>query len=331
MNRQHTRLMTWGLLVAVLAAGYGAFLMVYASPRSKLEREIGQVAESIASLDKQLGERKAMEKTRGDLAAKLLAPRPDALEHRFRAGLARAGEQSGLDKVVVDAGTPKGVPSPLLAAKGIQTGLKRELRKQPDFAVLGGSLKGQGSLQQVSMALALLQSQPWVHRVEAVSLRPIGKERDRFEAQFEVSTAFVAGLGPAPEAEIRMASINADVEARAAQFALVNHFRKPPAPAPGIAAAPQIQVAGPTSQAAPAPTFAPYEDWRLTGIAEGRNGPEAFFLNTRTGVRLTVEQGGRVLDAIFVEGTGERAVVEISGSRFEVNNGQTLASRKPRI
>jgi hypothetical protein len=93
-----------------------------------------------------------------------------------------------------------------------------------------------------------------------------------------------------------------------------------------VAAAPAEGEAAP----APAPTpFAPYEDWKLTGLAVGRTGPQALFLNLKTGDRLTVLKGGQVLDAVFVEGEGERVTVEIGGKRFEVSVGSTLAARKP--
>jgi hypothetical protein len=110
--------------------------------------------------------------------------------------------------------------------------------------------------------------------------------------------------------------------------ALKNVFKKPTPAAGGrpvdIAHAPEGGQPG-----VPAQVFAPYEDWKLTGVMNGSHGPEAFFTNVKTGAKLTVERGGQVLDAVFVEGTGEQIVVEIGGKRFVLSNGQTLAARRP--
>jgi hypothetical protein len=61
----------------------------------------------------------------------------------------------------------------------------------------------------------------------------------------------------------------------------------------------------------------------------GRFGPEAFSVNSKSGERRTVQKGGTVLDAVFVDAAGEVAYVEIGGKRFEVLNGQALSARKP--
>jgi hypothetical protein len=50
--------------------------------------------------------------------------------------------------------------------------------------------------------------------------------------------------------------------------------------------------------------------------------------NVKTGQSKTLYPGESILDARFIEGSGERAVFELGGKRFELFNGRTLAERK---
>lgn len=317
----------------VLAAGWFGLNSAYIRPKEELQSRIQARRTSIAALENTLRDRPEVRSDAKAIGAGLLAEGIDELNARFRDGLARVAEQEGLVKVTVETRPPKDELNPLVGTKGISTTLKRDLRKFPDFAVVRGTVKGQGSLEEALGVVAALEAQDWVHRVESFSIKPTDKDRTQFEVRVEAATIFAPDLARAagsagPEPTLALASEKTVDLVR--QVAGKNVFRKPidigepAAPAVTVRTTPEPGAAPP-----PAIPFATYEDWKLTGVALGRAGAEAFFLNVRTGEKVTVQRGGAVLDAVFLEGQGETAVIEIGGKRFEVTNGQTLAARKP--
>ncbi len=315
----------------VAGLGYWAFNAMYAAPRRDLLEQISLTRANIRSLEKTLdGEFELREKAK-EIKATTLGDKQDTVQHRFRTGLSRIGEQEGLQRVVVDHGQPLPQASPLLSTKGVPSSLKQSLRKTADFRTIRGSLKGTGTLEQVLRVISVAQAQPWLHRVDGFSIKPVGNARDKFELRLDVATLFVPDLpgDEGPEPQIVLPPPQAEPLWR--QVAAKNVFKAPtvngkPAPRPvEVAAAPQA----PQPSSPPPQVFAPYDDWKLTGVVVSGRGAEAFFMNLRTGAKLTVEQGGQVLDAVFVDGQGDTAVLEIGGKRFEVSNGQTLAHRRP--
>jgi hypothetical protein len=312
------------------AAGFALLLVawhvVYTSPRSKIQQDLEAARVDIAGLERTLDSEFDLRKRAKLIGATTLAGKQDALEHRFRSGLSRIGEQEGLAGVVVDDAPPTDQLNPLKDVKGISSSLKSALRRSPDFALVRGTLKGTGTLEQVLKAVAVVQAQPWVHRVEGFTLKPVGQNREQLELRLDVATLFAPELlGSAEPAAPQVVAAGPEAEALWRAVALKNVFRKP-APAQ----ARPVQVAQAPAGGAPAPqVFAPYEEWKLTGIMNGRNGTEAFFTNVKTGAKVTVPRGGQVLDAVLVDGSGEQVVVEIGGKKFVLSNGQTLAARRP--
>jgi hypothetical protein len=231
--------------------------------------------------------------------------------------------------VSINTTAPKPVSNPLERSPKAPSALKRELRKQADFSVIGGSIEGFGTLDQVLKTLATVQSQPWVHRVGGFSLAIEGKERDKLKLRMEVSTLL---LPPdlAPKKDVDVTPVPASVASEAVWRAIAsrNPFREPtpPSPAPKPPAA-LAQSPTPAPVAPPPP--APYADWKLTSVVSGSRGVEAWLINTKTNERQILKVGGKLIDAIFSEGSGERAVFEIGGQKFELLNGQTFASRRP--
>ncbi len=313
------------LVVSVAALGYR---QVYALPRASLLDQIESARKNAKAIEKDL---------RGefDTAARLrsagestLGSKFDAVSARFRDGLARIAESQQLANVTVDHGEPQAALSPLLSVRGVQSSLKTGLRKPADFGVLRGNLKGVGTLDQVLRTLDLAQAQPWLHRVEGFTIKPANKDRDRFELRLEVATLYAPELstGTVPEPSLAAAPAGRSMMRDAILSKVA--FRRPgavmPVPAPVAVASPPDTPTPP-----PAQRFAPYEDWRLVGVLRGGHGQEAFFLNIKTGERTTVQQGGALLDAVFVGGEAGRAIIDIGGTRFEVTNGETLAARKP--
>jgi hypothetical protein len=166
---------------------------------------------------------------------------------------------------------------------------------------------------------ATVRTQPWVHRVESFSLKPEGKERDRFTLSVGVATLImpdllVAGFTPPPVATL------SESEALALGLIVAKNVFKQPPPDQAVAQRPPGPPPGPPS---------PYLDWKLTGVVEAGSRVEAWMHNTRSNERLTLGVGATVADAKLLAAGGERAVFEIAGKRFEVFNGQTLEQRRP--
>jgi len=124
--------------------------------------------------------------------------------------------------------------------------------------------------------------------------------------------------------ELEVRPTPAELRRAAAGLSARNVFRKPPA---------EVTAAAVVARASEAPgprvAFAAYEDWKLTGVARGREGPEAMFVNTKTNARVSVLKGGQLLDATLIDAADQRVLLDINGTRYEISSGQTLASRKP--
>jgi len=317
----------WKVVLISLGLAVAAYITVgavYLKPRAALLSQRSDLRAAVANLQKQMPSERSLRERRTKLASGLLGPSLDQLSAQLRDGLVRLGEQSGLAGVVVEHGAPQDQVSPLVNAKGIPTDLKRELRKSPDFQVVRGRMRGTGTLAEALTALARAQEQPWIHRVEGFSLKPVGKDRAEVELRLDIATVYAPALAAksvTPTLEPpsdRLAGMVRALESR-------HWFKAPADKQPDV---PDVLLAA-ASTPPPARAFAPYEDWMLTGLFRGRHGSEALFVNKKTGSKVTVPKGGAVLDAVFIDGAGERAIVEIAGQRFEVTSGQTLASRKP--
>lgn len=311
-----------------LIVGYVSYQRIFEAPKNALRASITQVKNSVFELQDALDDEVEHREKLRDFGHSTLGSETDVVQHRLRTGLTRAAEQAGLSNVVVDAGDPQDVLNPAVSAKGVATATKRALRSKPDFELVRGSVQGTGSLEQATRAIATLQSQPWLHRIDAFSLRPVGKARDRFELRVEVATLFARDLAALDTTEPELVAANVDLESLARMVAARAVFSTPDIARPVVAAADATPTSNPG--VAPAPiAFAPYEDWRLTGIMAGRAGTSAILLNQRSGQSITLEKGGVVLDAMFVDAGGDTAIFEIAGKRYEVDNGTSLAARRP--
>jgi hypothetical protein len=323
-------LVRWGLVLAVLGGAWYGYRVAYSSKRDALLSEIAASRSSIASLEKQLkGQFDVVDRSKAATAT-TLGVRLDEVSARFRDGLSRLAESNGLTGVVVDHGDPQDVKSPLLTAKSVPTSLKSALRAGGDFEVLRGTLRGSGTVEQALATLAAVQSQPWIHRVDGFSIRPASGAgaANRCEIRIEAATLLAPRLRSDKSAELTLAQVDEATLAMVREIAARRSIAKALVKTPE--APPTVTVAAPSPANAPAPQpFAPYEDWRLTGIFSGRSGPEAFFVNSKSGQRLTVQKGGTLLDAVLIDASGERALIDIAGKRFEVLNGQPLSARKP--
>jgi hypothetical protein len=311
--------------VALLLLGVAAVAhYAYFAPRQRLDAQLRTLRAETTALEDRLDGRRRVRQITERIAPTLLVAERDAVEHRFRTLLTRLGEQAGLEKVVVTQAEPQPRTNP--AARAFPSSARRRFEQTPDFAVIRATVEGEGTLQQAVGALALLESQPWAHRVESVAFQPAGAQGARMTFRASVSTILAPDLARKDAPEPALAPVAPELEPAARLLAARDVFRPPPPP-PAPAPPAVAQQPRPRPPAGPPPPT--YADWRLTGVVLLRGQPEAWLLNTRSGERRVVRQGDRVLDAALVAGEGERAVFEIDGKQYEVTTGQTLDGRRP--
>lgn len=312
------------LCLAAGVLGWKAYRAFYADERDALLQQIRGFRADAASYEKELDKQRAVRERLNAIASTTLGKQFPRVEHRLRTGLSRVGQDAGLTEVVVSSSAAETQRNPAATAKGMNTGMSKRLTRSAEFAIVKAQVKGTGSLPQVLQALATYEAQPWIHRVQSMSIRPVGRERDRFELRLDVSVLWVPDLAADDPNDPPIVSPgDAGVQAIAA-IAGKNIFRVPPAPAPEKAVARQPAPERPKGDPPPA-----WADWKLTGIVSGRRGTEALLVNTRSGDRLALPPGGAVLGATLVSGSGEEAVFELEGARWRVRTGATLADRVP--
>ena len=332
MNRPSPTLVKIGIAVMALVGGYFAWQIGYVAPRDELLEQLAAESRRADAIEDKLADEFAVVDRMKSAGARTLGGKLDDAIHQFRTGLGRVAEREGLTQIVVDQGQPQAQTNPLVSVRGLtasnMTALKRDLRRQSDFFAIRGSVRGVGTLEETLRTIAAIRAQPWVHRVEGFAIRPVGKDRQQFSLRLDVATLFAPQFSPPAVAEATLALPPVDTDVVVRSLAARPLF---------IAAAPPKPEPQPVAEKPPAPTPPrpapppppPYDEWRLTGIIDGSMGTEVFMVNTRTGERRVVQPGGLVLDAVFIEAAGERAIFGVGDKRFEVSNGQTLAARRP--
>lgn len=330
------------MIVAALATAgvaYYAFDMLYSKPIAEARNRLAEANQSVDGLRDKLRDLKTVKKELAEFSKHTLGKAPDTVSHRYTAGLRTIAERCGLGRVVVTHRDPERVMNPLTKVSGVRPeAVRKLLRDKPDLLTISGTLTGQGTLEQVTKALAEVSDQPWCV-VESVEIRPLNKEGERFGLELGVVAPLTPDLLASEGAEPEL--VKARPESGWATQAIVarNAFRVEQKVATAQKPTEVVQPAPPTAeqgtpQAAPpipAPP-PPYAEWKLTGLVVGsRTGVQAMMSNTRTNATVTVLRGAKVEDAVLVDGAGEAAVFEINGAKFKVQINQTLADRTPQI
>jgi len=318
-----------GLVVALVALGwigYGFVGRFYLKPVGKMEDEIARLEGISKRLNREMDHWIPVKKQLKGFGSTLLSQEFDKTEHRLRTTLQEIGLKTGLGEVRVSSSPPKAVRTPLAEAR-LRNRMLRKLADARDFAVIRGSFTGVGSLEQAAMGLAYLQQQPWLHRIDRVTIQPRGRDRSAFELDVGFSVIFAPDLCPKDAGMPVIVEPDEDSVLVARAIAGRNVFVHP--------APPPVPVAVPTP-VEPAPIPVPagpaYDRWRVTGLVERRRadetvGVEAWVLNLDTGEQRVLEPGDDVLGVALVWVSGECGLFEIDGERVVIHQGQTLADR----
>ena len=317
------------IVLGVAGAGYFA---AYAAPRTKLLKELNSHRSAVTSYETALKRRLDVTSGLRTFADTTLGSSRDEVVSRFRTGLYSVATACGLTGIEVNTREPTKETSPLATAKlsTAYAGLKKELKNRVDFHAIPGEISATGTLEQVLRTTAMIRQQPWVHRIQSFSIKPADKENTRFSLRLGVSTILLTpDLAPKERGEPVVLALAEGSDAAWQKVVRKNVFREPPPPKPAPAVAEKPAQPAPPAPTPEVPQRPAFEEWKLTGVVQSRLGIEAFLVHTKSGQRLSLPSGAAIADAKFVSGSGERAVFEIGGERFEVTNGQTLEHRRP--
>ncbi len=254
-----------------------------------------------------------------DAFGQTLGTDAEHVEHELRARLADLARLNGLADVVVSNADPRGEPNPVAEARVPRAWrpLRARVGGRADFAVVRGRVEGEGSLAAALSMLGAMRAQPWLHRVESFSIRPVGRERVRYEFKADFAVAYA---GDVPATADGAASPTPQAERDAVASIINRNLFK----APALEAAPVV-VAAPAPEP-PRPSAPAFDAWRLAGLTVTDHA-EAIVVGP-SGLSVGRARGPGVVGAVFVGGQGERGVFVIDGQRFEVELGRTLAERR---
>lgn len=304
---------------AALAVGAYAARALYVAPAARLREKLASERADIALFEGALGDRAATREGLRRLAATTLGDTQERVDAVLRDRLSELAAGAGLGAVQVQTSRPVPATNPAGRVVRGRGEFPAALKRQVDFWIVRGEVSGEGSLEQALRALASLREQPWAHRIESFAIKPIDKERTRFELRAGVATMVMPDLVAEDHAPPAPVALSDAAQVLLEPIAARNVFRQPPD---------EPRVAQPRP-APPTPPRSPYLDWKLTGVVQVGPAVEAWLQNTRSNERVTLAPGGRVVDAVLLAAAGERAVFEIGGKRYEVFNGQTLEERRP--
>jgi hypothetical protein len=309
-------------LVVVAGVAFAAYLRLYAQPRAALLDESASLRNEVGLYEDALSSRRGASAALGEIAGTTLGATPAQIEGRLRTALGEIARDCGLEDVVPNSGSPRAAVNPAArSSPRLPRSFTELLERQADFYVVEGSLTGVGTLDEALRTLATVQAQAWAHRVGAVTVRPVGMQRDQFELRIDrIATLLMPDLADpdAPAPGWRPLS-----EADALRWASItdkNIYRlpeAPPEPEPVAEAPPPPPPAGPA-----------YGDWKLTGVTRGSSGIRVEMVNLRDSRQISLEVGEAVLDAQLAEVGRFSALFKIGDSLCEVGLGQTLAQRR---
>jgi hypothetical protein len=308
----------------------------YAARAGAIEAEIAKYTQALADRDETMGDKARLTRELKKAAETTLGTDEEKVTAALRKALNEVVSHYRLAESSVTSARPMALKNPA-AQKGIVELRDRkwkEAKGTPDFYVLPATINGKGTLDQAVRVLATLESQPWVHKIDSFSIRPLGAQRDRVELTVSLGTVYMRDMGGGAVRAGEGVNWSPVSEAQYAAWqpvVLKNVFREPAAaPAPAVAAAapvPAVAAAPPPPPPPPPPPA--YDQWRVSGVTRGAGGPELMVVNLQTQQWLTLVVGAAVLDAKFVDASGETARISIGDKEFEVKTGQVLSERTP--
>jgi hypothetical protein len=312
-------------LLVVAWLGYRQISRWYLVPRREALTQITAINAAIAGHTKARQKRPAITRDLDAFVDRSLGGKLETVDHRLRTRLSQLA--AGLQGVKSET-EPSVKPRKSPAANVFRGSANRTLRDEDDFVEVEGSVSGNGTLEDVVRLIAAIEAEPWIKRIDQVNLDP-RDNGERLAVNVRLTTLFLPGREPRVQA--LAGAVPAPSIERYAALVSSNPFRVPPPPkAEPPAAAAQAAPAAPP----PTPLF-PWNEWAVTGVAQGPAGPEAWLLHKPSG-QTRVLGVGQALDAAVLTGVdiagsdgAEAAEFAFGEQRFRVAVGATMDQRAP--
>ena len=291
---------------------------VYFIPRAAIEADIQEKRDAIDRYE--VGLMKA-EAARNELAERVkstLGARREVVDHELRTRVNRLAEACGYDGASVSTESTRYLDSPMKTAMP-RRGIWKELRSEPDFAEVSGAITANGTVAQAVELIARLHAEPWPILIQSIRLDP-KKNGSTMTVQIAFRTWFLPGRGGnAPLAEPFDPAAPGHPDHVNAILALgtSNPFAIPDPPAPPPAPPPDRKPQG-----------FPWDQWRITGVAQGPFGREVWLRNKKSGDERVLQVGGVIGKATVVTIDVESATFELNSKQFTGRIGGSLAEAR---
>lgn len=337
MSRVKLIVVILGALV-VVGGGWYAADRVYLSPMADKREELASLVGDVDALTEALVRGERVRERWSEITSRMLASSDQEVEHLVRTLVSRAAVEAGLKEVVLSHGEPRLEANPATDRRSrLSKRLRDAIEEGPGFRVLRGTVRGSGSIEEVVRALALLEAQPWMHRIESVRVEPSGRDRNLLGLTVAFATMFAPGARvESPAADELLVEPSGERLASLMTMVGSNPFVAPPPPPPQPPEPEPARVVEKPA-AAPAPPPPPYDRWRVAGVVETSGGAangagprvEVLMVRSDTGESRVLTPGQAVVGFTLESVEGESAVFAGLGSRWTVGVGQTLAARAP--
>ena len=197
-----------------------------------------------------------------------------------------------------------------------RSGVQRAFRDEPDFVEVRGGIVAVGSIDNVVCFMHALDASPWLKRINTVRMDP-EDDGARLRLTVRLTTLYVPGQSPS-EASLNLQPAPRRSLDRYAGLIEANPFALPPKPKPE----PTLAVVQPPPP--PPPVVDPRSFWRLTGIMEGPDGIEAWFMNVQELRAIEVRPGESLAGVAMESAEGDIAVFSVGDETFRILVGSTL-------
>jgi hypothetical protein len=308
------------LMLSLLGGVLGALVLWTGFDRLQLKPQrdalgvrLASATERVQTYEQAIDGRRSLERDMDALIARTLGSDVESVDHRLRSRLGRIAEETGLSAATINTGNAAIRQSPARQLFQGRTTLMREMRDQPDFIELDGTVSAEGTLDQVVRLIDRIDAEPWIKRITSLRIDP-KQNGERFGVTLRLATLFVPDKAPS---ENPTPKYDQQRLTRFASVAHANPFRLPP---PGRPAQPSPR---------PGPAEFPYAQWVLTGVAHGRGGDEAWLRNGDSGESRRLAAGERIGEASFVAAHGDSGEFLFGETRFFVLVGWNLSHRTP--
>jgi hypothetical protein len=326
MNR--TRWIIAGVvLLSVLAGGWIAAGRVYRTPMRVQRAALADEQSRVDGMDALMQRLTPARVLRESIGPTTLGNDEATVSHWLRTLLSDAASGQGLRAVVVDHGRPQVQKSPAAARSAkLGSALRRRIDDGPQFFRVLASVRGEGSLEEIMRTVAVLQAQPWLHRIDGVKIEPANRERTAFSLRADVATLFMPGLRSTRSEEPTLVPASAVDIDRAIAIASGNPFVVPPSVAPPVEAVVRVERKEPEAAEPPQPVVPAYAAWRVAGIIEPADGDGAqvIVVDGDRGSSRTLRVGEALHNAVFEGVDGNAVFFRIGGVSWFVDIGDRL-------